>query len=258
MFASGGFNNLNMMAGMPTTTGIPTGNSPGFMAGPNGLNDVMKQLDQMFSKQMKSMNDMLKKMLGSSKNANATSGMFPCMDLSSQMESVMKMGGLTNQMIAKVASMVTPEASMAALGGFMPLSQGGSAGTVSASSLGNGTAWGRSLASDALKHSVKGPGGWCYKYVAQALARHGVSVHGGSAYMAADQLATKKEFREVKVSQADLKKLPAGAIVVWNRGNGHVHGHISISLGDGREVSDLVRNQTTNYGTSYRVFLPNK
>ncbi len=24
MFASGGFNNLNMMAGMPTTTGIPS------------------------------------------------------------------------------------------------------------------------------------------------------------------------------------------------------------------------------------------
>ncbi|MGI5844961.1 MAG: hypothetical protein ACOX9B_12400 [Candidatus Xenobium sp.] len=256
MFSTGGFNNLNMMAGMPTTTGLPTGISPGFMAGPNGLNDVMKQLDQMFTQQMKLMNDLLKKLLGTSVNLNTGSGMFPCMDLSAQMASVMKMGKVTDQMISKMASMVTPEASLAALGGF---GNGlGNVGTVSAASLGQGTAWGRSLASDALRHSVKGPGGWCYKYVAQALARHGVSVHGASAYMAADQLATKKEFREVKVSQADLKNLPAGAIVVWNKGNGHPHGHISISLGDGREVSDLVRNQITNYGTSYRVFLPNK
>ena len=54
----------------------------------------------------------------------------------------------------------------------------------------------------------------------------------------------------------DLPKLPPGAVVVWNKGPGHPHGHISISLGGGREASDKIRKQITNYGTSVRVFLP--
>lgn len=129
---------------------------------------------------------------------------------------------------------------------------------VSATSAGalTGTAWGASLARDA-EANADGPGGWCYKWVAEALGRHGVSVHGASAYMAADQLAQNDKFREVTgLSNADLKNLPAGAVVVWNKGNGHEHGHICISLGDGREASDKIRNMTQNYGTSYRVFLP--
>ena len=58
------------------------------------------------------------------------------------------------------------------------------------------------------------------------------------------------------MAQSDLPKLPAGAIVVWDKGNGHEHGHISIATGDGKEASDLMRNQITNYGTSFRVFMP--
>ncbi|MGE0490768.1 MAG: hypothetical protein AB7S38_16295, partial [Vulcanimicrobiota bacterium] len=124
-------------------------------------------------------------------------------------------------------------------------------------SIQGGTPWGRSLASDAARNAI-GPGGWCYKWVANALGRHGVNVHGASAYMAADQLAGNPKFREVRVPANQLRNLPPGAVVVWNRGAGHPHGHISIALGDGREASDKIRNQITNYGTSFRVFLPNQ
>ncbi len=126
---------------------------------------------------------------------------------------------------------------------------------VSSSELGSATDFGTSLAKDAEKNA-NGPGGYCFKWVAQALRRHGVSTSGASAYMAADQLAKNPKFKEVQVQPADLKKLPAGAVVVWNKGQGHEHGHISIALGDGREASDKIRNQITNYGTSARVFLP--
>ena len=135
-------------------------------------------------------------------------------------------------------------------------SQGNALAVTSVGTL-QGTAWGKALAEDAEKNNP-GTRGWCLRGVAQALSRHGVSIGGASAYMAADQLAKIDKFTEITgLSDADLKKLPAGAIVVWDRGNGHEHGHICISLGDGREVSDHVANMTQNYGTSFRVFLPN-
>ncbi len=141
---------------------------------------------------------------------------------------------------------------------------GSSAPAATSSDFGSIPGWGAAMAKDAERHSVKGPGGWCFKYVCEALARAGVKggVGGASAYMAADQLAKNPKFREVKVAPKDLPKLPAGAVVVWDRNGsgassaGRIHGHISISLGDGREVSDLVRPQTTNMGSNVRVFLP--
>lgn len=141
---------------------------------------------------------------------------------------------------------------------------GSSAPAATSSDFGSVPGWGAAMAKDAEKHAVSGPGGWCFKYVCEALARAGVKggVGGASAYMAADQLAKNPKFREIKVAPQDLKKLPAGAVVVWDRNGtgasaaGREHGHISISLGDGREVSDLIRPQTTNMGSNVRVFLP--
>ena len=140
-------------------------------------------------------------------------------------------------------------------GGAAPVG-GSSAPAATSSDFGSVPGWGTALAKDAEKNA-NGPGGWCFRWVRQALERAGVKgVGGASAYMAADQLAKNPKFREISVQPKDLKKLPAGAVVVWNRGNGHEHGHISIALGDGREASDKIRTQTTNYGTSVRVFLP--
>ncbi len=128
--------------------------------------------------------------------------------------------------------------------------------TATSSDFGNVPAWGAKLAQDASKHAT-GSGGLCFRYVRQALERAGVKgVGGASAYMAGDQLAKNPKFREIKVAEKDLKKLPAGAVVVWDRGNGHQHGHISIALGNGQEASDIKKPQTVGYGTKFRVFLP--
>lgn len=120
-----------------------------------------------------------------------------------------------------------------------------------------GNAFGQQVAKYAENTATAmGSKGWCYKGVANSLAKAGVNVHGASAYMAADQLAQNGKFNEVTVSKNDLKSLPAGAVVVWDKCSGHPHGHISVALGDGREASDHVQTQITNYGPRYRVFMP--
>ena len=150
-----------------------------------------------------------------------------------------------------------------ASGGGGGSSAGGSSsasGSSSAATAGmpGATSTGSKLAEIARAEATNGDssGGLCYRDVGRSLAKIGINVSGASAYMAADQLAKNPKVKEMKVSQGDLAKLPAGAIVVWDKGNGHEHGHISIATGDGKEASDLMRNQITNYGTSFRVFMP--
>lgn len=140
------------------------------------------------------------------------------------------------------------------------MSASGSASSSTAATAGmpGATSTGSKLAEIARTEASNGDssGGLCYRDVGRDLAKIGINVSGASAYMAADQLAKNPKVKEMKVSQSDLPKLPAGAIVVWDRGAGHEHGHISIATGDGKEASDLMRNQITNYGTSFRVFMP--
>ncbi|OGI19761.1 MAG: hypothetical protein A2287_01710 [Candidatus Melainabacteria bacterium RIFOXYA12_FULL_32_12] len=120
-----------------------------------------------------------------------------------------------------------------------------------------GSSFGKSIAKAAQwVANAMNTKGWCYTGVKRALSKHGVNLSGGSAYQAAPQLAKNPKFKEVSVPANKLKDLPAGAIVVWNRSASHVHGHISIASGDGREFSDRTRNQISNYGTDYRVFIP--
>jgi hypothetical protein len=115
---------------------------------------------------------------------------------------------------------------------------------------------GRELAGYA-EASATGEGGYCYQHVANALDRLGINLTGESAYMAAEQLAGHGRVREIKLAaSADLKNLPAGAIVVWDRNEDHQHGHISVALGNGLEASDVIRAQITDYGSRFRVFMP--
>ncbi len=78
------------------------------------------------------------------------------------------------------------------------------------------------------------------------------------AYKAADLLAKRSDFREVKVNASDLGKLPSGAIVVWGQTNVSPSGHISIAVGNGQESSDFKGTQMTNLRgySNCRVFLP--
>lgn len=102
----------------------------------------------------------------------------------------------------------------------------------------------------------RGNGGQCYNRVANSLDKMGIRLSGGSAYMAADQLAQHPKVQEIKVSREQLTSLPAGAIVVWDKCGNRRHGHISVSLGEGREASDVYRKQLTEYGPRFRVFIP--
>ena len=116
------------------------------------------------------------------------------------------------------------------------------------------------LGSALARRGVSGaPGtvGRCYEFVANAVdAVIGRFLSGGHAYMAASQFAARpSSFTEISAS--GLSSLPAGAIVVWGKGTSK-SGHISIALGDGREVSDHVAPQMTRHygGAGARVFLP--
>lgn len=106
----------------------------------------------------------------------------------------------------------------------------------------------------------RGTTGWCYAGVADSVARAlGFTLWGKSAYMAADILAGSSDFKEAhNIRPQDLKDLPAGAIVVWGKTGVSKHGHISVSLGDGREASDHVDTQRTQLRghTNFRVFMP--
>lgn len=96
----------------------------------------------------------------------------------------------------------------------------------------------------------------CMYGVAWSLAFSGVDIYGDSAYEAADQIAKMPQFEEVSIPNTELKNLPKGSVVVWDKSKQHPHGHISIALGNGKEASDRIRYQLTDYSDSYRVFLP--
>lgn len=108
--------------------------------------------------------------------------------------------------------------------------------------------------------------GKCARGVRYALeeALFGHKIDGNNACDWADRLAKDTgRFKEVTVSGDDLKKLPSGAIVVWDaiagadEKNGKF-GHISIASGDGREISDHEEAQRTQYrgSSKCRVFIP--
>lgn len=116
---------------------------------------------------------------------------------------------------------------------------------------------GTDLAHYAQTHASGGQS-FCYTYVARAIhAYTGPFLQGMHAYMAADYLADNPAFREVHVTVAELKQLPAGAIVVWDKGNSR-SGHISIADGQGKEISDHVSPQMLSHygGAGHRAFLP--
>jgi hypothetical protein len=100
--------------------------------------------------------------------------------------------------------------------------------------------------------------GWCARGVNRALAAAGLPVSPlPSAYMYANKLAHDRRFREIpNVSDAQIKKLPPGAIVVFGPYNspGNPHGHIMVTLPGGLEASDHIQGRSTR-GTQ-RVFVP--
>ncbi|MBR6163978.1 hypothetical protein IKQ26_08850 [bacterium] len=79
-----------------------------------------------------------------------------------------------------------------------------------------------------------------------------------------DTMRNNENYREITgISAGELGYLPAGAVVVWSSSSGgsspaDLYGHISVSLGDGRESSSKIRQQLTSVGQNGKptVFIP--
>ncbi len=133
------------------------------------------------------------------------------------------------------------------------------------------TAAGRRLLGTAQQVTREmGTVGWCLAGVNKATVRQfGVTLWGASAYMVDDVLRGSDKFKEIKnVKVSELKKMPAGTIVVWDRspslanrnlGGGWKHGHIAILDGKGNEYSDHKRQMFAPHyagGGILGVFVP--
>lgn len=114
-----------------------------------------------------------------------------------------------------------------------------------------------------------GTTGQCALGVNNSLIAAGLASERGHAYQKADQLARDVDFQEVGVPRDQLAALPPGAVVVWGRSSAKPYGHVTVSLGDGREASDHVQRMIVGgrYGTDFgngpdplgrqfRVFMP--
>lgn len=137
--------------------------------------------------------------------------------------------------------------------------------------------------------NVIGTTGYCLRGVKKSLqAAYGTTLDGlGEAWQAADALrgnpvnvggkmvtfkSLANKFTEVQVSRDQLKGLPTGSIIVWNRNvddngnlvyggkgvsvNGRKYGHIEISLGNGYGSSDHIETIKPYRDAEYTVFLP--
>lgn len=99
--------------------------------------------------------------------------------------------------------------------------------------------------------------GWCARGVNRAMAAAGLYTSPlPSAYMYARRLESDSRFREIKnVSDAQLRRLPPGAIVVYDASGGRTrHGHIMVTIGNGLEASDHIA-RVSAHGRQ-RVFVP--
>ena len=118
---------------------------------------------------------------------------------------------------------------------------------------------GSQLAKKAASHAV-GFTGKCSKYVNDDLEAVGLAVgRTGSAADMDTNLAKSGKFKELKVNSAsDLKKLPAGCVLVYKRGAAGYsskHGHIEITLGNGTAASDGV-TRNLRHSNNMHVFVP--
>ena len=107
--------------------------------------------------------------------------------------------------------------------------------------------------------------GKCAQAFNDATISLGMASERGHAYQKIAQLDKNKNFEDITSqykTAEDLKNLPRGAVVVWDKSAEKEYGHVSVALGDGREISDHVQNQITGadskgrrYG-AYHVYMP--
>lgn len=119
---------------------------------------------------------------------------------------------------------------------------------------------GEKLASAGLKSALSlNTEHQCAKGVTMAMQDSGITKNRylvGSAYNLAGRLDKHPGFEQISVARSDLKKLPAGCVIVWDSSPGHKDGHTAITSGDGKEFSSKVRNTIVRNNANYAVYAP--
>ena len=108
----------------------------------------------------------------------------------------------------------------------------------------------------ALSHAV-GFTKQCATYVKNAIANCGLGKYiKGDAYKMIQILSQNKKFKRIDTKGVNLKTLPAGCVLVYDRNAGFSkkHGHVEISTGDGRCVSDGITRNPKKVPTA--IFIP--
>lgn len=97
----------------------------------------------------------------------------------------------------------------------------------------------------------------CAQYVREAVERAGLNAcRAESAYQLIDLYRKNKDFKEISAKSVDVNSLPAGCIIIFKKGSqGYSlkHGHVEITTGDGRGVSDGI---TTKLKKPDAIFVP--
>ncbi len=117
---------------------------------------------------------------------------------------------------------------------------------------------GEKLVKTALRDSI-GFNGECARYVKRAIQKSGLGEYKmGHAYQMTGILRKNKNFKEIS-SNTDVSKLPSGCIIVYNKGSqgySSQYGHVEITTGDGRAVSDGITKKL--YKKPDAIFVPIK
>ena len=116
----------------------------------------------------------------------------------------------------------------------------------------------RKLAKEIGKMSTEGGfDNYCARHVKEAIQYAGLGEYqNGHAYQMPAILANNKNFKEISTKGLDLSSLPAGCILVYDRGvSGYSsqYGHTEITLGDGTAGCGGI---THNIRSGARVFVP--
>lgn len=117
---------------------------------------------------------------------------------------------------------------------------------------------GKKLAQEVASHVEPRSTGFCSRYVSNAMARLGIAGKREHAYKMISSLRQNPHFREVDASSVDLKKLPAGCVVVYpqkSAGYSSKYGHIEITLGNGTAASDFI-NKKVKSSPDMKIFVP--
>ena len=118
---------------------------------------------------------------------------------------------------------------------------------------------GQNLSQRALSDANSNSLGRCAAYVKDAIANCNMgSYEQGHGYQVAGILKNNKNFKEINVAPNDLNKLPAGCVIVYNKGAAGYssqYGHVEITLGNGNAASDFV-NHNIRPSEDVTVFIP--